>query len=108
MKTGELTKQLEAVESEDKRVTRTAHPPVSEAAHVDDRLRVGWLNGGRRALGGVHREQKMLKGHLTRVIYITKYTNIRRQSRGSNLRQMKLWDGPVSPFFFITRKPRVE
>ena len=32
---------------------------------VDDSLRVGWLNG----LEGVPREQKMLKGHLPRVIY---------------------------------------
>ena len=32
-----------------------------------DRLRVGWLNGF--SLGGVPREQKMLKGHLPRVIY---------------------------------------
>ena len=36
-----------------------------------DRLRVGWLNG-------VPREQKMLKGHLPKVIYITKFTSIRR------------------------------
>ena len=31
-----------------------------------DRLRVGWLNGF--SLGGVPPEQKMLKGHLPRVI----------------------------------------
>jgi len=29
---------------------------------------------------GVPREQKMLKGHLPRVIYITKYTSLRRKS----------------------------
>ena len=38
-----------------------------------DRLRVGWL------LGGVPREQKMLKGHLPRVIYHRVYSNIRRK-----------------------------
>jgi len=32
-----------------------------------DRLRVGWL------IGGVTREQKMLKGHLPRVIYHQAY-----------------------------------
>jgi len=31
--------------------------------------------------GEVPREQKMLKGHLPRVIYITKYTSLRRQNR---------------------------
>ena len=31
-------------------------------------------------MGGVPREQKMLKGHLPRVIYITKYTSIRRHN----------------------------
>jgi len=31
----------------------------------NDRLRIDWLNGS----GGVSREQKMLKGHLPRVIY---------------------------------------
>jgi len=36
-----------------------------------DRLRVGWLNG---FLGGVPRAQKMLKGHLPRVIYHQIYT----------------------------------
>jgi len=36
----------------------------------DDRLRVGWLNGYLiHYIGGVPREQKMLKGHLPRVIY---------------------------------------
>ena len=34
--------------------------------------------GERRSLGGVPREQKMLKGHLPRVIYHQVYSNIRR------------------------------
>ena len=48
-----------------------------------DRLRVGWLNGF-NPLGGVPREQNMLKGHLPRVIYmhISKYTSIRREGPG--------------------------
>ena len=41
-------------------------PRSSAAVSQRDRLRVGWLN---RFLGGVPREQKMLKGHLPRVIY---------------------------------------
>ena len=45
------------------------------ANSVCDRLRVGWLNrfsfitSTGASLGGVPREQKMLKGHLPRVIY---------------------------------------
>ena len=34
------------------------------------------LKDSRRALGGVPREQQMLKGHLPRVMYIPKYTDI--------------------------------
>ena len=35
----------------------------------------------RNSLGGVPREQKMLKGHLPRVIYHRVYSNIRRETR---------------------------
>jgi len=45
--------------------TKTLNP------NPDDRLRVGWLNG--HSLGGVPREQKMIKGHLPRVIYHQEY-----------------------------------
>ena len=43
---------------------------------VRDRLRAGWLNGG-----GVPREQKLLKGHLSRVMYhpVYSYTKRKRQ-----------------------------
>ena len=42
---------------------------------INDRLRVGWLNRF-SSPGGVPLEQKMLKGHLPRVIYhqVHKYT----------------------------------
>ena len=46
-----------------------------------DRLRVGWLNGF-DTLGGVPREQKMLKGHPPRVICLTKYTSVRKKEPG--------------------------
>ena len=42
-------------------------PRRKESPFGSDRLRVGRLNGW--ALGGVPRVQKMLKGHLPRVIY---------------------------------------
>ena len=43
---------------------------ITCARPSDDRLRVGLVGvGERRALGGVPREQNMLKGHLPRVIY---------------------------------------
>jgi len=47
-----------------------------------DRLRVGWLNGF--SLGGVLSEQRMLKGHLPRVIYhqVYSYTKITPSKRG--------------------------
>ena len=38
---------------------------TSACVTASDRLRVGWLDGFRR----VPREQKMLKGHLSRVIH---------------------------------------
>jgi len=43
-------------------------PPLKSISRYD-RLGVGWLNGFWASLGGVPREQKMLKGHLPRVIY---------------------------------------
>ena len=42
---------------------------VTQVSVSVDRLRVGWLNGFSWALGGMPREQKMLKGHLPRVTY---------------------------------------
>ena len=52
------TEEVEAVNHSYTRWLASPYP-------LDDRLRIGWLNG----LGGVPREQKMLKGHLPRVIY---------------------------------------
>jgi len=49
---------------------------LNKILNRDDRLRVGWLNGF--SLEGVPREQKMLKGHLPRVIYHQVYFSIRR------------------------------
>ena len=52
--------------------------PRPRTPSVSDRLRVGWLDGF-SFLGGLPREKKLLKGHLPRVVYITKYTSIRRE-----------------------------
>ena len=51
---------------------------IRVAMSAVDRLRVCWLNGFSfitftGSLGGVPREQKMLKGHLPRVIYHQEY-----------------------------------
>ena len=54
-------------------------------------------------LGGVPREQKMLKGHLHRVIYITKYTYIRRSQAMGQMLFGKLGRsgmGAVHPFIY--------
>ena len=59
------------------------------------------------------KKQKMLKGHLPSVIYITKFTSIRRlEFRGSGFRltrEVPVWriDGKFF-FFFITLEPGVE
>jgi len=60
-----------------------------------DRLRVGWLNG----LGGVPREQKMLKGHLPRVIYRQVYYYTKTHPNGGGVADMVsvVWF-PVSVF----------
>jgi len=59
-----LIEEIEAIVRvrEDERVQDMQDMPVRPF----DRRRVGWLNG---FLGGVPREQKMLKGHLPRAIY---------------------------------------
>ena len=55
------------------------------------------------SLGGVPREQKMLKGHLPRVIYHRVYSNIRRETR------QKSWE--LEPFLgehaFVLNSGRV-
>ena len=53
--------------------------------------------GERRALGGVPREQKMLKGHLPRVIYHRVYSNIRNKKTLSAGTKQGVFLGEKSP-----------
>ena len=53
------------------------YEPPSEA--VVDRLRIGWLNVF-SFMVAVPREQRMLRGHLLRVIYHQVYAGIRRSA----------------------------
>ena len=52
---------------------------------LDDRLRVGWLNGFFIHQGGVLREHKMLKGYLPRIIHQQVCVDIRGEKKSQAL-----------------------